>query len=167
MHDESDGDSSIDDPESEKGDDSQGDEFEYDAESEEEGGRQQQQQKRRPGRPKQQQVGRKPGRPPGRAGGASGGAAARAAAGFDPDFDLLDERGGTKKRRRFQRWTAEEEALLIQLVAAEGEGAWAAILKLGGQGFNRRTQVRSAWADDAAEEGCELRGFAVAGQAHY
>ena len=47
-----------------------------------------------------------------------------------------------RRRRKTVRWSEEEEELLLQLVAQEGEGQWVRILRLGGAGFNQsRTQV--------------------------
>lgn len=130
-------DSSVDDPESDDG-------FDYDRESDDEGSAGGQQQRRRQGRPrsKQQQQRKRP------AGAASGGRARGGGAAFDPDFDeAVDLHGGHRKRRKVRRWTADEEALLIQLVAQEGEGQWALIHQLGGDGFDSRTQVGRGWTD--------------------
>lgn len=140
-------DSSVDDPESD-------DAFDYDGGSDDEGNAGGQQQRRRQGRPssKQPQQHKRP------AGAASGGRARGGGAAFDPDFDEAgDVHGGHKKRRKVRRWTAEEEALLIQLVAQEGEGQWALIHQLGGDGFDSRTQVGWGWTDTTvlhALQGC-------------
>jgi hypothetical protein len=62
---------------------------------------------------------------------------------FTSDDDAAEVVTGFRKRRKVQRWSKEEELLLIRLVSRHGEGNWAEILAVAGDGFNRRTQVSS------------------------